>query len=61
MATEAQKRAIEKYQKTHITRVVIKLNDNTDKDLIDRYNALKCVKSHVSTEIKEAWREYLQK
>ena len=61
MTTEAQKKAIEKYQKEHITRVVIKLNDNTDKDLIDRYNALKSLKKHIGSEVKEAWREYLQK
>lgn len=61
MTTQAERKAIEKYQKEHITRVVIKLNDNTDKDLIDRYKALKSLKKQIGSEVKEAWREYLQK
>lgn len=61
MTTEAQKRATEKYQNEHITRVVVKLNDNTDKDLIERYDTLKSLKMNVSGELKKAWREYLER
>ena len=32
--TEAQKRAIDKYQKANIRRYVVKLNKNTDGDMI---------------------------
>lgn len=32
--TEAQKRAIDKYQKANIRRYVVKLNKNTDADMI---------------------------
>lgn len=34
MTSEAQKRAIDKYQKANIRRYVVKLNKNTDGDMI---------------------------
>ena len=58
---EAQKRSIMKYEKANIERVVIKLNKNTDQDLIERRAYLKSLKQSIQAEIMEAWREYLQK
>ena len=57
MTSEAQKRAIEKYQKVNIRRVVLKLNKNTDQDIITFLEAQKSVQG----EIKKAIREYMKK
>lgn len=59
--TDAQMRATMKYEKANIRRVVLKLNKNTDKDLIERTEYLKSVKMPIQAEIMEAWREYLKK
>ena len=55
--TEAQKRAIDKYQKANIRRVVLKLNKNTDQDIIEFLDGLKSVNG----EIKRILREYIEK
>ena len=57
MTSEAQKRAIEKYQKLNIRRVVLKLNKNTDQDIIAWLEGLKSVQG----EVKKAIREYMKK
>ena len=36
MTTQAQKRATAKYDKTHTSQIVLKLNKGTDKDILDR-------------------------
>lgn len=36
MATEAQRRAVEKYNRTHVIQIVLKLNRTTDADIIAR-------------------------
>ena len=56
MPTEAKKRAIEKYQKANIKRVVLKLNKNTDQDIIAFLEAQKSVNG----EIKRILREYIK-
>ena len=51
--TEAQKRAIEKYQKANIRRVVLKLNKNTDKDIITFLEGLNNVQGEIKRMIRE--------
>ena len=58
--TEKQNQYAEKYKKANIERIVIQLNKNTDKDLIERRDALKSLKQPIQAELKAAWREYLQ-
>lgn len=55
--TEAQKRATMKYEKANIRRVVLKLNKNTDQDIITFLDAQKSVNG----EIKRILREYIEK
>lgn len=55
--TEAQKRATMKYEKANIRRVVLKLNKNTDQDIIAFLDAQKSVNG----EIKRILREYIEK
>lgn len=55
--TEAQKRATMKYEKANIRRVVLKLNKNTDQDIIAFLEAQKSVNG----EIKRILREYIEK
>lgn len=55
--TEAQKRATMKYEKANIRRVVLKLNKNTDQDIIVFLDAQKSVNG----EIKRILREYIEK
>ena len=53
---EAQKRAIMKYEKANIKRVVLKLNKNTDQDIIAFLEAQKSVNG----EIKRILREHIK-
>ena len=55
--TEAQNRYSEKYQKANIRRVVLKLNKNTDQDIIAFLDAQKSVNG----EVKKILREYIEK
>ena len=55
--TEAQKRATMKYEKANIRRIVLKLNKNTDQDIITFLDAQKSVNG----EIKRILREYIEK
>ena len=54
--SKAQLKATEKYQKVNIRRVVIKLNKNTDKDIIAFLEA----KKSVNGEIKRILREHIK-
>ena len=54
--TEAQKKAIAKYEKNNIVRVVVKLNRKTDADLIDYLFGKKA-----QTEFKTALRMMLER
>lgn len=55
--TDAQMRATMKYEKANIRRVVLKLNKNTDQDIIAFLEAQKSVNG----EIKRILREYIEK
>ena len=55
--TDAQMRATMKYEKANIKRVVLKLNKNTDQDIIAFLEAQKSVNG----EIKKILREYIEK
>ncbi len=55
--TDAQMRATMKYEKANIRRVVLKLNKNTDQDIIAFLDAQKSVNG----EIKRILREYIEK
>lgn len=54
--TDAQMRATMKYEKANIKRVVLKLNKNTDKDIIAFLEAQKSVNG----EIKRILREHIK-
>lgn len=53
MATEAQKRAHIKYQRTHIQQVNLKLNRNTDADIIKRLEIVENTQSYIKRLIRE--------
>ena len=55
--TDAQMRATMKYEKANIRRVVLKLNKNTDQDIIEFLDGLKSVNG----EIKWILREHIEK
>lgn len=55
--TAAQLKAIMKYDKEHTTTILIKLNNNTDADLIEYLNA----SGNKQGTIKAALREYISK
>jgi hypothetical protein len=59
--SEAQKRASMKYAKANLRRVIVNLNKDTHKDLIDRVEYLKTSQMSIQDEIITAWREYLKK
>lgn len=59
--SEAQKRASMKYAKANLRRVIVNLNKDTHKDLIDRVEYLKTSQMPIQDEIITAWREYLKK
>lgn len=56
---EAQKKWSMDYEKANIRRVVIKLNINSDQDLIERTETLKSLEESIQAEVKVAWREYI--
>ena len=51
--TEAQMRAAMKYEKANIKRVVLKLNKNTDQDIIEFLDGLKSVNGEIKRLIRE--------
>lgn len=55
--TAAQLKAIMKYDKEHTTTILIKLNDNTDADILELLNN----SGNKQGTIKAALREYINK
>lgn len=53
MPTEAQKRAIDKYQKANVRRYVLKVNKNTEQDIIEFLDGLKSVNGEIKRLIRE--------
>ena len=51
--TDAQMRATMKYEKANIKRVVLKLNKNTDQDIIAFLDAQKSVNGEIKRMIRE--------
>ena len=51
--TDAQMRATMKYEKANIKRVVLKLNKNTDQDIIEFLDGLKSVNGEIKRLIRE--------
>ena len=51
--TDAQMRASMKYEKANIKRVVLKLNKNTDQDIIEFLDGLKSVNGEIKRLIRE--------
>lgn len=53
MTTEAQKKAIDKYQKANIKRYVLKVNKNTEADIIEFLDGLKSFNGEIKRIIRE--------
>ncbi len=51
--TDAQKRAIDKYQKANIKRYVLKVNKNTEQDIIEFLDGLKSFNGEIKRMIRE--------
>ena len=59
MTTEAQKRAIKKYDKENTVQYHLKLNKNTDRDIIDFLNTLPPGSGGKQGFIKQLIRDYI--
>ena len=53
MATEAQRRAVEKYNRTHVIQIVLKLNRTTDADIIARLDTMDSKQGYIKRLIRE--------
>lgn len=53
MATEAQKRAVKKYDKENVKGVFLKLNKNTDKDILEKLWSEENVQGYIKRLIRE--------
>lgn len=53
MATEAQKRAVAKYDKANTTQFLIKLNNKTDADIITKLEAVDNRQGYIKNLIRE--------
>lgn len=53
MATEAQKRAVKKYDKDNVKGVFLKLNKNTDKDILEKLWSEENVQGYIKRLIRE--------
>jgi len=53
MATEAQKRAIAKYDASHTVQIKLKLNLETDKDVIEKLNEVDNKQGYIKRLIRE--------
>lgn len=53
MATEAQKRAIARYNRTHVIQIVLKLNRTTDADIIARLDTMDSKQGYIKRLIRE--------
>lgn len=51
--TDAQKKAIDKYQKANIKRYVLKVNKNTEQDIIEFLDGLKSFNGEIKRMIRE--------
>jgi len=52
MATEAQKRAIAKYDAANTTKVLLKLNNKTDADILERLNEVNSKQGYIKDLIR---------
>ena len=50
--SEAQKRATIKYEKANIRRIVVKLNRNTDQDIIEHLDSIGNVQGYIKELIR---------
>ena len=53
MATEAQRKAVKKYDKENVKGVFLKLNKNTDKDILDKLWSEENVQGYIKRLIRE--------
>ena len=53
MVSEAQKKAIDKYQKANVRRYVLKVNKNTEADIIEFLDGLKSFNGEIKRLIRE--------
>ena len=53
MRSEAQRRAVVKYDKNNIKRVVLKLNKKTDQDIIDHLKKIDGVNGYLKQLIRK--------
>ena len=53
MTSEAQKRASAKYDKTNTVQVILKLNKNTDGDILDKLRAVPNRQGYIKSLIRE--------
>lgn len=53
MTTEAQKRAVAKYDAENTRRIVLKLNKTTDKDVLDRLDTVGNRQGYIKGLIRE--------
>ena len=53
MATEAQKRAVRKYDDANTTKVMLKLNDRTDKDILEQLEKVGNKQGYIKQLIRE--------
>lgn len=53
MTSEAQKRATEKYDAANTIQIHLKLNINTDRDIIDKLNSVESKQGYIKDLIRE--------
>ena len=53
MTSEAQKRAVARYDKTHTTGVYLKLNNDTDADILGKLERTDNVQGYIKNLIRE--------
>lgn len=56
MATEAQKRAVEKYDASHTRQIKLKLNLKTDADILHKLDSLDNKQGYIKESIREKMR-----
>lgn len=53
MSIEKKETPQQRYDKTHTTRYQLKLNNNTDKDIIDKLNSVKSKQGYIKECIRK--------
>ena len=53
MATEAQRRAVRKYDETHTKQFHLKLNTKTDADIIEKLQQVKSINGYIKELIRK--------